>query len=198
MSYRFRSGGNRAGRDVTDTNYGSFRPRDRMANGRREYLATLKVTNSNTSVSDRRGSGGGGGGSKQTESNSSEPAVSETLIVFDPFVVPNNDSYPLEIGADSDFGGGIMDYWCWRGGDSFPVEAWSGTFRFQHDGMTMRYSKDVERFDTRDSNNNLHISIVALLSSEGSVWLNFTASNDATLGDIDVRMMLRAVPSRPA
>ena len=190
----FRSGGKK-GRDRADTFYGAQRPRESMAEGERGYIGYQKLLRERQESSTKKfGSSGSTSGGR--EQNSSVPAVATGLIIPDPFIVPNADFEIFSVNAAL-YGSGVVDYWCWRGDLSDTNKEWSGTFRYMHDGLILHLSKDIERFNTRDSNNDPNLVITGQLTSDGFIDFIFTASDDSSLGDVDVRLLIRAVESRP-
>lgn len=192
---RYRSGGSKGSRDRSATNYGAVRPGEGLGNGERSPETLLKATNFKI-IGDGGStrSGGGGGGSGSGESVTTEPV--EGVNQPDPFTITDGGTYDLTLGYDDEVGGVVLDFWAWRG-TAPNVYMQYGRLVVQHDGTNIEVLPVTLALETRDSGFEENITWSVAINGSNEVVLTWTASTDATRGDIDVRVLFSSVPARP-
>lgn len=193
--YPYRAGGRR-GRDVADTNYGVFRPREGMANSQREYQSFLKLTREAARASRSVRGGGSGGGSLSSESNSSTaPSASGPTFGL---TIPNNSVESFTFGSKLTYGMVSCKFLMYRG-DTLPATVWChGEFMVSHDGSTAfagqpRFEGDMGNPPSfpngvLDSNGAPHFTISAEIDSNLDLVLFVQSSNDAAIDGGTVRL----------
>lgn len=197
MGVRFRTGGDRGSRDPGATNYGAIRPGEGLGNGERQTETMLKATNFKNPRAgySRSGAGKRGGGSGSSESDT--VALPGGASDPDPFTIPNNGTYTMLLGETAQMGGVEIEFWAWRGTPPSTVYMQWGRLILMHDGLNVYGSPAEQMFDIRDSNNDPNITWSVDITSDGLLILYWTATNDATRGDIDVRVVISSVAERP-